>query len=196
MTNTTEQLRTIHRSQRAALSDQAQISHAQGLWQQVGQIEAFRQARAVAAYIAIRGEIDVSGLIDSGSASGKQFYLPVLREESMYFVAWSPGQPLVKKAFGLLEPEVPVTEAVDVRQLDVVLAPLVVFDDRCNRIGQGGGFYDRTFAHKQSAPDAKPTLIGVAHDCQRENRLTPEHWDIPLDMIATESTVFQRSVTP
>ncbi|MEM7256447.1 MAG: 5-formyltetrahydrofolate cyclo-ligase [Pseudomonadota bacterium] len=190
MTEHIEHLRATHRASRAALSKATLDSNARGLWQNVEAITSYQQATTVAAYISIRGEIDVSGLIESGSASGKQFYLPVLQEDSMGFMAWTPGEPLVKKAFGLLEPDVSVSQAIDVRELDVVLTPLVVFDDQCNRIGQGGGFYDRTFAHRQMAKSGKPVLIGVAHESQRETRLTPQHWDIPLDVIATESHVY------
>lgn len=192
MTDLVEQLRTTHRHSRAALSQEIQASNAEKLWRLVSTLDAFQQASRVAAYISIRGEIDVSGLMESGALDGKQFYLPVLDAESMHFAPWSPGQALEKNGFGLLEPSVPVADCIDVLELDVVLAPLVVFDSKCNRIGQGGGFYDRTFAHKQQTPEAMPILVGVAHESQREAELAPQSWDIPLDIIATDSSIYYR----
>ena len=192
MSDSIEKLRSLHRANRAALNENTLHSNAANLLLNVSAQNVYRRAQKVAAYIAIRGEIEVSGIITQGAQEGKQFYLPVLRDESMYFVPWSPDQPLVKKQFGLLEPDVPLNQSIAVHELDLVLAPLVVFDSRCNRIGQGGGFYDRTFAHKQHAPTEKPVLMGVAHESQREDQLSPESWDIPLDLIVTNASVYHR----
>ena len=108
----------------------------------------------------------------------------------MVFAPWQPDQPLVKKAFGLLEPDCDESEWISPMLLDVVLTPLVVFDHHCNRIGQGGGFYDRTFEFILSA--GKPFLMGVAHESQREPELVPQSWDIPLHKIVTERSVYCR----
>ncbi len=194
MQSSIDKLRDTHRKKRAALSKDILSENSARLCQRIAALEPFQQAVGVAAYIAIRGEADVSGLFETGAQSGKQFYLPVLHKESMHFAAWSPGQPLVEKGFGLLEPDVSVADCVDVRELDVVLTPLVVFDNRCNRIGQGGGYYDRTFAHKKRLPAASPLLIGVAHESQRESDLVPQSWDIPLDLIVTDCASYRKQV--
>lgn len=185
-----DELRSSHRANRAALNSATQTDNAAALLQQIIKRTEYQSARHVAAYIAIRGEINLSALIDAGVAGGKQFYLPVLRGDLMHFVPWSPDQPLQKKGFGLLEPSTPVSEAVDPRDLDLVLAPLVVFDPRCNRIGQGGGYYDRTFVHKKQSPAEGPTLMGVAHDSQCEPQLQPQSWDVPLDLVITNGGVY------
>ena len=73
------------------------------------------------------------------------------------------------------------------RQLDVVIAPLVAFDESLNRLGMGGGYYDRTFAFRKRARVLRrPVLIGVAYSFQRVDRLQPENWDVPLDVVITE----------
>jgi len=77
------------------------------------------------------------------------------------------------------------------QQLDLVLAPLVVFDENCNRIGMGGGFYDRSFAFRKDSQVTKPVLIGVAHDFQKVQQIVPEDWDVRLDMIVTNKAIYK-----
>ena len=73
---------------------------------------------------------------------------------------------------------------------DLVLAPLVVFDADRNRIGMGGGFYDRSFAFRKNSGIETPLLIGVAHELQKVDRLIPEDWDVRLDMIVTDQATY------
>tara|TARA_B100000676_G_scaffold253991_1_gene260054 strand:+ start:160 stop:384 length:225 start_codon:yes stop_codon:yes gene_type:complete len=63
--------------------------------------------------------------------------------------------------------------------------PLVAFDERGNRLGMGGGFYDRTLAFSRR-PGHKPALIGCAYAFQEIRMLPAESWDIPLQYIATD----------
>ena len=190
MSDAVEVLRKKHRKQRKLIADDELSEHALQLEALVAVQPEYQMATHIAAYIAILGEISVEPLIRSGAANGKTFYLPVLRGESMVFAPWQPDQPLVKKAFGLLEPDCDESEWISPMLLDVVLTPLVVFDHHCNRIGQGGGFYDRTFEFILSA--GKPFLMGVAHESQREPELVPQSWDIPLHKIVTERSVYCR----
>lgn len=189
MIQSIEHLRNKHRKNRVVLEPATLQKNAESLKSRLEQLPQYQQATHIAAYIAIRGEIDVNDLMVAGAEQGKQFYLPILNDESMYFAAWQPGQELVKKGFGLLEPDTSIEACVDPRQLDLVLAPLVVFDSHCNRIGQGGGYYDRTFAHRKTST-AKPLLVGVAHQSQCEDQLQPESWDVPLDIVVTDSEIY------
>ena len=66
--------------------------------------------------------------------------------------------------------------------------PLVAFDERGNRLGMGGGFYDRTLAFSRR-PGQKPVLIGCAYAFQEIRMLPAESWDIPLQFIATEKGI-------
>jgi len=71
-----------------------------------------------------------------------------------------------------------------------VLVPLVGFDLSRNRMGMGGGFYDRSFAHRRDN-NGKPLLIGVAYDIQQADTVYPEWWDVKLDIIVTESRIIR-----
>ena len=75
-------------------------------------------------------------------------------------------------------------------QLDLVLAPLVVFDENRNRIGMGGGFYDRSFAMRKAVEVTEPVLIGVAHELQKVDEIIPQEWDVRLDMVVTDQAIY------
>jgi len=194
MTDSIESLRDKHRAQRALLSEQQLEANALAVSHALVGLDEYNRAEHIAAYIAIRGEISLEPLMHAATVS-KNFYLPVLRGDDMHFCRWTPGQELVKKRFGLLEPA--GDEIVSAEKLDMVLVPLVVFDDSGNRIGQGGGYYDRAFAFTTSQETTKqevlkPVMIGVAHDCQREAQLSPQPWDIALAKVVTEAQVYAR----
>lgn len=199
MTEQIQTLRELHRKRRAVLSTETQLANAVALQVLVEDTLEYQSSMNIAAYIAIRGEIDLAPLLKRGLLDGKKFYLPVLAGESMYFAPWAADKPLQKKGFGLLEPDVEVQDFIDPYEIDLVLAPLVVFDDRCNRIGQGGGYYDRTFELKNNPIKsnrkdivAGPILMGVAHDSQREPQLRSQGWDVPLDLIVTNKDIYRR----
>lgn len=192
MTQTIEQLRDKHRKKRAALPVEVQEQNAVALRRHIESTPEYLTATHIAAYIAIRGEISLARLMEAGEKSAKQIYLPILREQSMFFAPWSIGTTLQKKGFGLLEPDVHSSTFIKPTDLDLILAPLVVFDSLCNRIGQGGGFYDRTFAHKRDAAEgSKPVLMGVAHDSQREQLLQPQSWDVTLDLVVSDFAIYR-----
>jgi 5-formyltetrahydrofolate cyclo-ligase len=75
--------------------------------------------------------------------------------------------------------------------LDLVLAPLVVFDPQRNRIGMGGGYYDRSFEFRKQAGRDAPILIGVAHELQKVEQLIAEDWDVRLDMVVTDGGIYK-----
>jgi 5-formyltetrahydrofolate cyclo-ligase len=75
--------------------------------------------------------------------------------------------------------------------LDLVLVPLVGFDARGNRLGMGGGFYDRHFAFLRNRRAwRRPLLIGIAFDVQRVPRLSDAAHDVPLWGIVTERGIY------
>jgi len=187
----TAELRKKHRHGRSCLTTEQLAGNAAALVKRAGRVEEFSASKHVASYIAIRGEIDTLSLMQH--YPDKAYYLPVLRGQNMVFAPWKPGATLRKKQFGLLEPDGGTDNCIDPHDLDAVLVPLVVFDSQCNRIGQGGGFYDRAFEFLQQRTGvSKPALVGVAHEIQKEPLLHPQVWDVPLDCIVTESSVYRR----
>lgn len=148
-------------------------------------IHAPQPPQRIAAYWASDGEIDLHGFIQYCHAQDIELYLPVVQsaEAALVFARLTPNTPLTNNRFGIPEPQ--NGQAIAASQLSLVLMPLVGFDDQGGRLGMGGGFYDRTFADRQQWSQT-PKLIGVAHECQKVERVPRESWDIELDAVVTD----------
>ena len=147
--------------------------------------------RRVAGYLAIGGELDPDAALRACRERGVVTLLPVLTGDTLAFSPFDERTPMRPNRFGIDEPCVPDEEPLAPRSVDVVLVPLVGFDDNLDRLGMGGGFYDRSFAARRAGA-APPWLIGVAHEAQRVDDVFPDWWDVPLDVIVTESGVRRR----
>jgi 5-formyltetrahydrofolate cyclo-ligase len=118
-------------------------------------------------------------------------YLPNLDQQSLRFSPYFRAQKMRINKFRLPEPDVGNDEMLQPAQLDLVLAPLVVFDEQRNRIGMGGGFYDRSFAMRKDPAVSRPLLIGVAHELQKVAEIVPEDWDVRLDLVVTDAAIYR-----
>lgn len=186
-------LRQKLRTQRRALDDYKHLHLSQSAVRHLLRHRVFRSARHVACYLPNDGELDITALIDQAWAMGKTIYLPVLspiHRNHLHFLPFRPDDELVCNRFGIPEPVVRSRRMVDLKRLDLVLTPLVGFDSRGNRLGMGGGFYDRSFAFlRRRRHWFKPGLLGVAYDFQEVKKLECNNWDIPLHGVATETGV-------
>ena len=143
------------------------------------------RARSVAVYLAADGEADPAPVATCALARGQRVYAPVLLGKTLRFARLTYDTPLRENRFGILEPA--TADFVDPRHLDVVIAPLVAFDDSGTRIGMGGGFYDRCFRFlKERTHWLRPRLIGLAFEFQRLQTVSRSAWDIPLWAAVTE----------
>ena len=180
----------IHK-QRLLLTDQQQADHALAVADIFFKQSELLMHQHIALYLANRGELATTPLINRLNKQNKTLFLPVLhpeRNHELVFQSYLPGMPLIKNKYGINEPEYDDSKMLDAQQLDLILLPLVAFDDHGQRIGMGGGYYDRSLAHI-TKPNAKhrPLLIGIAHNLQRIPSIQAEAWDIKLNGIITES---------
>jgi 5-formyltetrahydrofolate cyclo-ligase len=185
-------IRARKRGLRNQLTCQQQSAHAVELANQVCRQWAYLNGNRVACYLANDGEIDPHHIIHTAWSLRKHVYLPVLSpfQKKLYFAPYRHGMAMNLNRFGIWEPACSPVNWVTAWQLDLMLLPLVAFDESGNRLGMGGGFYDRSLAYRRSRTHSRrPTLIGLAHELQREPALAANSWDIPLDMIATEERV-------
>ncbi len=145
-----------------------------------GHAAALPPGEIVAVYRAIGSELDAEALSRALARQGRQLCLPVVieRDAPMIFRRWSPGEPLELDEAGVPAP-FPLAETV---VPNLVLTPLLAFDGHGGRLGQGGGYYDRTFA---VLPDA--IRIGFAYAGQRLENLLLEPHDIRLHGVLTET---------
>ncbi len=139
-------------------------------------------ARHVGIYLPFNGEIDLSMLLDE---STKDIYIPAIMGQSMQFHRHHANLIIRPHRYGILQPNfIPELEPA---ALDLCLTPLVGFDMNGNRLGMGGGYYDRYFAGNQQT-----ILAGVAHQFQQVSQLPADPWDVKLQHIFTD----QGHITP
>lgn len=140
----------------------------------------------VTAYIPLGSEADPAPLVRAALEAGCVLALPHVTSRSvpMRFLTWNPSEALVSGPFGLQQP------AADAREVapDIILTPLVAFDSKLDRLGQGAGYYDRAFARFPNAH-----RIGVAWGVQQVETLPTDPWDMPLHAIITEHGWISRS---
>ena len=186
-------LRRKLRHARRQLTPAQQRLAARRLYRQLAQHPRFRRARHIALFLPKDGEIDISELLPTAWDMNKHCYLPVLASpgQRLTFAPMERNSRLALNRYGIPEPVVTHRRLRQPQQLDLVLAPLVAFDVQGNRLGMGGGYYDRSFAFLRHRRHWRhPHLVGVAHDFQRVDRLPHQPWDVPLEGIFTDQRFY------
>mgnify|MGYP001169639110 FL=1 len=145
----------------------------------------------VAGYWAMDGEIGLHAL-QLGLPKGWIYCLPILHPDgTLRFAPWHPGDSLVTNRYGIPEPDISPDAALRADAMTLVLLPLVGFDAHCHRLGMGGGWYDRSFAFRNTQP-APPWLVGVGFAAQQTDAIAHEYWDIRMDAICCENATYFR----
>ncbi|MDH5570452.1 MAG: 5-formyltetrahydrofolate cyclo-ligase [Gammaproteobacteria bacterium] len=186
-----QQLRQQIRNQRRSLSVDQRRELSTQLVQHLAHSKVFQKSRHIAFYLPNDGEIDLQSLIKIAWRHKKYCYLPVLglkHGRALWFLPYTPGTRLYKNRFGIKEPVHSRHQRLfKTQSLDLILMPLVAFDHEGNRMGMGGGYYDRTLAYLQQRKIwHKPHRIGTAYEFQRVEKLTSRSWDIPIEGVVTE----------
>jgi 5-formyltetrahydrofolate cyclo-ligase len=184
---TRQQIRQQIRQRRRALTPEQQTQFALHAADRMMAYPPVLLAQTVAVFLSFDGELDTRPLIDQLWRAGKRVYLPVLHPFSpgnLLFLHYHPSSDLVVNRLNIREPKLDVRDVLPLSQLDVLVTPLVAFDAAGQRLGMGGGFYDRTL---QNWRQHRLQPVGYAHDCQQVDALPTEQWDIPLPAVITPS---------
>ena len=138
----------------------------------------------IGVFLSLREEIDTRPLLQVLWRRGWQVYLPFTpgKGRALFFLPYREGEALEPDALGIPAPKDRAEARLPGNRLDLVIVPLVAWDNGGHRLGMGGGFYDRTFADM-----LRPPLWGYAYDCQRVAALPRAPWDVALDAVVTES---------
>ncbi|MER2494199.1 5-formyltetrahydrofolate cyclo-ligase [Catenovulum sediminis] len=190
MNLTRVELRKHIRKMRRALSTEQQLTASHQIALQVKQLGLMNARCKIAAFIANDGEISPQDIIKDAWQLDASVYLPVLHpfaENHLAFFSFQENSKMRINKYNIPEPYISCPTICPVNELDLVFVPLVAFDKQGNRMGMGGGYYDRTFAQVKNS---KTRLIGLAHDCQCVEKLPVESWDVPLDMLITPSQIY------
>jgi 5-formyltetrahydrofolate cyclo-ligase len=136
----------------------------------------------------IRGEFDVTDVAKQHLACGGQIALPVVvaKSSALEFWRWYPGMPMRTGIWNI-----PIPREREVLMPNVVIAPLVGFDESGFRLGYGGGYFDRTLA----AASPRPFAIGIGYADSALPTIYPQVHDIPMNLIVNDAQVSSHSVT-
>jgi 5-formyltetrahydrofolate cyclo-ligase len=152
----------------------------------------FIKAKSIACYLPNDGEVDTQKVIEYCWQRNISIVLPVIdpnRAGHLLFLQHQAQWPLQQNKYGISEPTFAVDKIVELQDIDIIFTPLVAFDKQGNRLGMGGGYYDRTLATLDELC-SRPYIMGLAHDCQLSEALPVQYWDIPLHSIITPSQIF------
>jgi len=185
-----KQIRTLRRS----LTEQQQRQASEKLLAQLIAHPRVQQAKCVSVTLPYDGEIDLTSFIHWCWEQNKHVYLPVVdpnQQGKLHFYHYLPNSPMRINRYGIREPDTTSTQNhhEPPHPLEIIFTPLVAFDPKGNRIGMGGGYYDRLLAPWFSQQTG-PYPIGLAHDCQYVDHVPVEHWDVPLPEIITPAQHF------
>ena len=188
-------IRKKMRSARRALTVRQQLHAADQLTQLIVRHPLFLRAHRIAFYLPNDGEIDPTAALHEALSQGKHCYLPVLYRggvNRLLFGKTTANSRFILNRFGIPEPDILDEGWCYSNQLDLVLTPLVAFDESGNRIGMGGGYYDSSLQHLRRNPNwQRPCVIGVAHEFQRIEQIGRNAWDIPLRAAITDKQSYQ-----
>ena len=142
----------------------------------------YKTARRIMAYWAIGDELSLKTFIDYALEEGREIYLPVCGEAGhMEGARYTGADKLRKGACGVPEPDGGI---IAPEQLQLILVPMLAFNELCYRTGWGGGYYDRYL------PRTEAYRLGTAFSCQYDPDMSVKPNDAVLDKIITEEKVY------
>ena len=151
-------------------------------------LDAYRNARCVLAYMSFGSEFETAAIVDDTLASGKQLCLPrvdrTTRRLELHRIE-NIERDLLSGTWGIREPRADCPRA-DLDDIDFVLLPGVAFTARCERLGYGGGFYDRLSPRFAS----RPPLVAAAFTLQMRESIPLDANDQRIDVVITESSFY------
>jgi 5-formyltetrahydrofolate cyclo-ligase len=189
MSHKKDKIRNISKSNREALKKDFIKQASSDISQKIITSKYFKDANNIGCYLSTEYEVSTDTIISSAYKTNKNLYVPKIKQgNAMDFVKMTLNSNMVKNRYGIHEPL--YEDIIDANKLDIVLVPIVAFDEKKNRIGMGGGFYDRKFKYIKNTKKKYPLLIGVAFECQKVKKIKPENWDVKLSAIVTELNEF------
>jgi len=185
-------IRNTLKAQRNALSTDDVIDTSIEISRRLWNLPALSRARRIACYFPVGNEVDCRFFISSAWDRGRTVLLPVLNRSVLIFTNYDRETLFLRNQYDIPEPIGKKSHLTKSQEIDVVLVPLVAFDSKGNRIGMGGGYYDRSFRFMRNRIAwHRPTLIGLAYEFQKVPKIKARSWDIPLQLVVTEKTIYR-----
>ena len=174
-----DELRHAMRARRRALSQEEQRRASLAVLERVRAFAPYREARSVMAYMACRGELDLSPVLLDALAQGKTLLLPRCEAPGIMTARRvTELSQLAAGAYGLMEPA-QCCAVFPPEEINLIFVPGTAFDALGGRLGQGGGYYDRFLAQTRGL------RVGVCHDFALLERVPTMAHDVRMDAILT-----------
>ncbi|MED0738612.1 5-formyltetrahydrofolate cyclo-ligase [Aneurinibacillus thermoaerophilus] len=170
---------------RAALSAEEHICKSEAVVKRLFAVPEVRAAQRLFTFLPFRDEVRIDAFLEACRDEAKNIYIPktIVADKQMLpylFVGWDS---LVEGPYGIREPDTDRSELWSGEAFDIIIVPGVAFTERGERLGYGGGFYDRFFAQLKGPP---PLLIAPCFEVQITTFLPVESHDKKVDIIVTE----------
>jgi len=171
---------------RDGLGKEVRAEYSRRIVERIVESEAFKKAEIIFSYRAVKGEVSLELLEEKAAALGKRIAYPLCIGPGQMIAlipaadgGWVPG------AFNILEPCRETAEEIPPEKLDLLLCPCSSFDEECNRMGMGGGYYDRYLPRCVNA-----VITAVAFEAQKSDKIAMEPWDEPVQGVFTEERTY------
>ena len=173
---------------RSALGFQNVLAMSAEIEHKLESLEEFKKSKVIATYVSMREEVQTEHIIMNALNAGKRVLVPMVVPSNKHLV-FSEIHAISELAvghFGIKEPKPEFIRPVDLSEAKVIVVPIVAWDERGFRIGNGGGYFDKALA-----PLKENLTVGVAFEAQRVDKIPEEKHDVPLRMIITESRILK-----
>lgn len=140
----------------------------------------YKNSQSIFVYVSKNKEVETKDFIKKAIADGKKIYVPKIKDHKMFAAKLDDLSELQAGAF-----DIPTSKSLEfIKDPDLSICPGLSFDDDKNRLGYGGGFYDRFLGEN------KTTKIGLMISDFRSIKIPADPWDIKMDFIITEDKIF------
>lgn len=169
-------LRREIREKKRAMTEADILSRSEKLAEQFCATEAYQNAKTIYGYLPYNQEVRTVPILERALRDDKQVAVPKVYGDDMKFILMDDLSKTEPSSMGIPEPVADGPEAKDTAAL--VLMPGVAFTKAGDRMGYGGGFYDRFLAQEPNHP-----TIALCYDFQMVESLPTEEYDIPVDLV-------------
>ena len=189
------QLRKSLRAARRSITPLEREEKSQRLARNLARYLPFRRCKKLAIYLPLPEEVDTAPVLKLAELLRKPIYLPIVgtegwQKKTMMFAPYLPGETALREnRFGIWEPAVRPGSCIRGIDIEFVCVPVVGFNDDCDRIGMGGGYYDKAFDRRRFQ---RSKLVGLAFENQRAE-FTPAGHDVPMHAVITEERVIEKA---
>ncbi|MDG6997356.1 MAG: 5-formyltetrahydrofolate cyclo-ligase [Nitrososphaerota archaeon] len=182
------ELRESARAARHALGSQNILALSENIRQKLENLEEFKASNVIATYVSKQEEVQTEHIIRDALSNSKRVLVPLVvpRNKNLVFSELHDLSELAVGHFGILEPKPEFVRPVALSEASMIIVPVVAWDERGYRIGNGGGYFDIALA-----PLKGNLTIGLAFEVQRVVKVPADEYDVPLKMIVTESRILK-----